>query len=116
MIYLLVDHFLKWLEAHGLGFLRVFTFPTFQLVAAILLSFLLCVMVGPRLIEWLRHQKIGDRSEFDQADLNKIMEGKKGTPTMGGILIICAIAITTLLLGNLRNFYVEMAVVCLVWL
>ena len=116
MIYLLVEHFLKWLETHGLGFLRVFTFPSFQLVAAILLSFLICVFVGPRLIEWLRRQKIGDRPEFDQADLNKLMEGKKGTPTMGGMLIISAIAITTLLLGNLRNFYVEMALVCLVWL
>jgi phospho-N-acetylmuramoyl-pentapeptide-transferase len=116
MIYLLVDYFLKWLEAHGLGFLRVFTFPTFQLVASILASFLMCVIVGPRLIEWLRRQKIGDRPEFDQAEINKIMEGKKGTPTMGGILIICAIAIATLLLANLRNFYVQMAVVCLVWL
>ena len=116
MIYLLVDHFLKWLEAHGLGFLRVFTFPSFQVVAAILTSFLICVVVGPRLIEWLRRQKIGDRPEFDQADLNKMMEGKKGTPTMGGVLIISAITIATLLLANLQNFYVQMALVCLVWL
>ena len=116
MIYLLVEHFLKWLEAHGLGFLRVFTFPSFQVVAAILASFLICVVVGPRLIDWLRRQKIGDRPEFDQADLNKIMEGKKGTPTMGGVLIISAITFSTLLLGNLHNFYVQMALVCLVWL
>jgi len=116
MIFLLVEHFLKWLETHGLGFLRVFTFPTFQVVAAILTSFVLCVSVGPRLIEWLRRQKIGDSPEFDQAELNKMMEGKKGTPTMGGVLIICAIALTTLFLGNLRNFYVDMALVCLVWL
>ena len=116
MIYLLVEHFLKWLEAHGLGFLRVFTFPSFQIVAAILASFLICVVVGPRLIDWLRKQKIGDRPEFDQADLNKIMEGKKGTPTMGGVLIISAITFSTLLLGNLHNFYVQMALVCLVWL
>ena len=116
MIYLLVEHFLKWLEAHGLGFLRVFTFPTFQVVAAILLSFLLCVLVGPRVIDWLRRQKIGDRPEFDQADMNKLMEPKRGVPTMGGVLIISAIALTTLLLCNLQNFYVEMALVCVVWL
>ena len=116
MIYLLVDHFFKWLEAHHLGFLRVFTFASFQVVAAILLSFLTCVILGPRLIEWLRRQKIGDRPEFDQAELNKLMAGKKDTPTMGGVLIISAIAIATLLLANLRNFYVEMALVCLVWL
>ena len=116
MIYLLVDHYLKWLEAHGLGFLRVFTFPSFQVVAFILISFVLCILFGPPLIEWLRGQKIGDRPEFDQAELNKLMEGKKGTPTMGGVLIISSIAVTTLLLGNLKNFYVEMALVCLVWL
>jgi phospho-N-acetylmuramoyl-pentapeptide-transferase len=116
MIYLLVDHFFKWLEAHHLGFLRVFTFASFQVVAAILLSFLTCVILGPRLIDWLRRQKIGDRPEFDQAELNKLMAAKKDTPTMGGVLIISAIAIATILLGNLRNFYVEMALVCLVWL
>jgi len=44
------------------------------------------------------------------------MEGKKGTPTMGGTLIITAIAATTLLLANLKNFYVDMALVCVVWL
>jgi phospho-N-acetylmuramoyl-pentapeptide-transferase len=116
MIYLLVEHLLKWLETHKLGFLRVFTFTTFQVVAAILLSFFICILIGPRLIEWLRKQKIGDNPEFDQEDLNKLMASKKGVPTMGGVLIISAIAISTLLLGNLRNFYVEMAVVCLVWL
>jgi phospho-N-acetylmuramoyl-pentapeptide-transferase len=116
MIYLLVEHFLKWLELHGLGFLRVFTFPTFQVVAAILVSFLISIFIGPRLIEWLRRQKIGDQPEFDQAELNRMMEGRKGTPTMGGVLIICAIAVTTLLLANLHNFYVQMAIVSLVWL
>jgi phospho-N-acetylmuramoyl-pentapeptide-transferase len=116
MIYLLVERYLRWLEAHGLGFLRVFTFTTFQVVAAILLSFLICVIIGPSLIEWLRKQKIGDNPEFDQAELNKLMASKKGVPTMGGVLIISAIAISTLLLANLRNFYVEMAVVCLIWL
>jgi len=116
MLYLLVDRYLKWFEAHGLGFLRVFTFPTFQVVAAILLSFLISIIIGPPLIEWLRRLKIGDNPEFGQEDLNKLMASKKGVPTMGGVLIITAIAVATLLLANLRNFYVEMAVVCLVWL
>jgi len=45
-----------------------------------------------------------------------MMLGKKGTPTMGGILIIFAIALTTLLLANLDNFYVGMGLICLIWL
>jgi phospho-N-acetylmuramoyl-pentapeptide-transferase len=116
MIFLLVRRHLDWLEAHDLGFLRVFTFVTFQSTVSILLGFVLVVALGPRVIEWLRRQKIGDRPEFDQADLNKLMEGKKGTPTMGGVLIIFSIAITTLLVADLSNFYVRMALVCLVWL
>jgi phospho-N-acetylmuramoyl-pentapeptide-transferase len=116
MLFYLVQRSLPWLEAHDLGFLRVFTFVTFQSTVAILLGFLLVVFLGPRVIEWLRRQKIGDRPEFDQAEVNKMMEGKKGTPTMGGVLIIFSIALTTLLVANLENFYVQMAMVCLIWL
>src|SRR5215212_166298 len=116
MLFLLVRRHLDSLEAHDLGFLRVFTFVTFQSTVAILLAFLLVVVLGPPVIEWLRRQKIGDRPEFDQADVNALMEGKKGTPTMGGVLIIFSIAITTLLVADLGNFYVRMALVCLIWL
>src|SRR5881394_197936 len=105
-----------WLEAHDLGFLRVFTFVTFQSTVAILLGFFLVILLGPRVIEWLRRQKIGDRPEFDQAEVNALMEGKKGTPTMGGVLIIFSIALTTLLVANLGNFYVQMALITLVLL
>jgi phospho-N-acetylmuramoyl-pentapeptide-transferase len=51
-------------------------------------------------IEWLRRQKIGDNPDFDHAQLNELMKSKKGTPTMGGILIIFSIAATTLLLAG----------------
>src|SRR5438067_1636891 len=116
MIYLLVKYLSDFLEAHHLGFLRVFTFVQFQAPFAVCLSFLICVVCGPRFIAWLRRQKIGDRPEFDQADVNQLMSGKAGTPTMGGIIIITAIVATTLLLADLHNFYVQMALVCLVWL
>ena len=48
--------------------------------------------------------------------MNARMQKKTGTPTMGGILIIAAIAITTILLADLQNFYVLMALICLLWL
>lgn len=116
MIYLLVKSSIDNLEAHGLGFLRVFTFVTFQTTAAVMISFLLVILPAPRVIAWLRRMKIGDAPNFDQAQINAMMEGKRGTPTMGGVLIICAIAITTLLLADLKNFYVAMGLICLVWL
>src|SRR4051794_29590536 len=116
MLFLLARHLRDWLEAHNLGFLRVFTFPTFQAVAAVLLSFLSCIILGPRVIEWLRRKKIGDNPNFDQGQLNELMSSKKGTPTMGGIMIIAAIAAAVLLLADLNSFHVKMALLCLVWL
>src|SRR4051812_26484262 len=116
MIYWLVKSFADYLEAHGLGFLRVFTFVQFQAPVAVCLSFFICIFTGPRFIGWLRYQRIGDRPEFDQADVNKLMAGKKDTPTMGGVMIITAIVGTTVLLADLENFYVKMALICLVWL
>lgn len=116
MIYFLVQHTQDWLDAHSLGFLRVFRAVTFQSTISLVLSFLICICFGSRVIAWLRRQKIGDLATFDQADIDKLMEGKKGTPTMGGVLIIAAIAITTLLIADLHNFYVRMALICLIWL
>lgn len=112
MLYYLIHRNLEWLEAHHLGFLRVFTFETFKAAIAVVLSFLICIVLGPPVINWLRRQKIGDTAEFDQDEVNKLMEGKKGTPTMGGVLIIFAITLTTLLLADLTNFYVRMGLVC----
>src|SRR5215211_6286639 len=113
MLYWLVKSNLSWLEDHHLGFLRVFTFVTFQAVVSILTSFLISILFGPRVIAWLRKHKLGDISKFDQADMDKAMEKKQGTPTMGGLLIISAIAGTTILLADLHNFYVQMGLVCL---
>ncbi len=116
MIYLLVKWFYTWFDDHNMGFLRLFRAPTFQTAAAILLSFMICILLGPRVIAWLRSRKIGDITKFDQAQIDELMKTKKGTPTMGGILINAAIAASTLLLADISNFYVQMAMVCLGWL
>jgi phospho-N-acetylmuramoyl-pentapeptide-transferase len=116
MIYLLVKYHLPWLEAHRLGFLRLFDDVTFESTVAVIISFCLVIALGPGVIRWLRRQEIGDAPNFDQDQMNQMMRAKVGTPTMGGILIIFAIALTTLLLADLGNFYVRMAVICLVWL
>src|SRR5437870_3759092 len=110
MIYLLTQRYQHFLDARGLGFLRVFhKFLSFQVAASILLAFLLCMALGPAVIAWLRKQKIGDNPNFDQADMNRMMASKRDTPTMGGLLIVGSIALTTLLLADLTNFYVQMA-------
>ena len=116
MLFWLIKSSQAWLDAHGLGFLRVFTFVTFQATVAVVMSFLLCILLGPRVIAWLRRNKLGDLASFDQKEMDAQMADKKGTPTMGGILIIASILLTTVLLADLRNFYVQMGIVALVGL
>jgi phospho-N-acetylmuramoyl-pentapeptide-transferase len=103
-------HFAKnneaWLNEHGLGFLRVFTYVTFQAVAALVLAFLIVLFCAPAVIRWLRKQKIGDVTKFDAAEVDALFSGKKGTPTMGGVLIVAAIFISVVLLADLKNYFV----------
>ena len=115
MLYLLVKHLLPWFEQHGLDFLRVFRYVSFRAILAFAVSFVTCIALGPGMIRWLRRRKIDDLAGFDQVEVDKLMAGKKGTPTMGGLLIVGAIAVATLLLADLGNFYVSMALVCLLW-
>lgn len=117
MIYNLILELQDWLTSHDLfGYVRVFTYISFRAILATVLSFSIVIFAGPRVIRWLYHQKIGDVPEFYNKTLNELTEGKGGTPTMGGILITGAIAISTLLLADLQNFYVQMAMLCLLWL
>lgn len=88
----------------------------FRAAMAVVLSFGLVWWAGPRVIRMLTRLKIGDRPEFDHAALNQINQNKKDTPTMGGILIVGAIAGACLILGNLQNFYLTLGLFCLVWL
>ena len=106
---------LYWLYAHlhdvrGLGFVRLFASVTFRTVAAVLFSFAVVLALGSPVIAALRRRKIGDNPDFDRADMNAIMADKRGTPTMGGILIVGSILATTLLLGDLGNAYVWLAI------
>ena len=117
MIYNLVISMEQWLVNHDLyGFVRVFTFISFRAVLSIILSFLCVVALGPRTLKLLVKLKIGDNPQFYRQDLNHIMKQKANTPTMGGVLISAAILISTLLLADLLSFYIQMAILCLVWL
>lgn len=87
-----------------------------RMAGAATLSFAIVVLLAPRFIRFLLRKKVGDRPEFDHADLNEITRYKTETPTMGGALIALAILVSTLMFANLFNFYVRMALVCLIWL
>lgn len=88
----------------------------FRAVLAALLCFLMVLLAAPLLIRLLVRWKIGDVPEFDHVALNELTRDKHNVPTMGGIIIMAAVLVATLLLADPGNFYVIMALVCLIWL
>src|SRR5271169_2972295 len=90
---------------------RVFGYATFRTAFAALTALFLCLILGPWLIAKLREFQIG---QYIREEGPKSHQKKAGTPTMGGILIIISILIPTLLWANLRQFYVWIALFCLV--
>lgn len=92
--------------------LNVFRWVEFRAVLAVVLAFGAVVGFAPRTIRWLITKKIGDNPEFHHQDLNELTRHKSNVPTMGGILIVGALFGVTLLLADLRSFYVVMALAC----
>jgi len=81
---------------------------TFRIAAAATTSLLISFIVGPWIIKLLRKKHIGDPVREDSPEHHLT---KKGTPTMGGIIIVIAFTVSTLLWANLSNLYVWLALV-----
>ncbi len=109
MLYSLFE-LLQELDVPGAG---VFKYVTFRAAMAAILSLYLSIIVGKRVIKVLKRQQIGE--EIRDLGLEGQME-KKGTPTMGGVIIISSILIPVLLLARLSNPYIIIMLVTTVWL
>ncbi len=117
MFYVLTTRFEEWLDSIGLyRVVQVFTQLEFRALAAALFSFLFVIVFGPRMIAWLRRTKVGDNPEFYNAELNTLNQGKKDTPTMGGLLICASILASIVLFADLTSRYTHLSVMVLVWL
>ena len=91
----------------------LFKFITFRVLLAVILSLVITTVFGKKLISFLEKKQLGESVR----DLGLAGEQqKKGTPTMGGIIIILAIIIPTLLLANLNKTYIRLMLLCTVWL
>jgi phospho-N-acetylmuramoyl-pentapeptide-transferase len=110
MLYYFFDYIEKNFDFPGAG---LFQYISFRAGAAAVLSLLITITLGKRLIAFLRKKQVGE----DIRDLG--LEGqiqKKGTPTMGGLIIIAAILIPTLLMARLDNVYVILLIATTLWL
>jgi phospho-N-acetylmuramoyl-pentapeptide-transferase len=95
-------HLLYPLHIH-FTFFNVFRYITFRTIYAILTALLISFVIGPWLIRKLKHFQIG---QVVREDVPSRHLAKNGTPTMGGSLILAAIAVPTLLWSDLTNSYV----------
>lgn len=109
MLYYLFQYLDK-LDFPGAG---MFQFVTFRAALAAIISLLFSVIVGARIIRRLQKKQIGETIR------NLDLEGqysKRGTPTMGGVIIILSILVAILLMGKLENIYIIIMIISTVWL
>lgn len=109
MLYYLFQYLDK-LNFPGAG---VFSYISFRSAAAVITSLIISLLIGKRIIDFLQRKQVGEVVR----DLG--LEGqyqKKGTPSMGGIIILASIVIPTLLFAKLNNVYVILMLITTVWL
>ncbi len=108
-------HLFHWLTKQNIHFpgSGLFQFITFRVLLAMILSLVITTVFGKKIIKILQKKQLGETVR----DLGLAGEQqKKGTPTMGGIILILAIIIPTLLLANLDKVYIRLMLLCTVWL
>ena len=108
-------HLFEYLNNSGIDFpgIGLMQYISFRALMSLMTALLVALYLGPKIIRKLQMKQIGE----DIRDLG--LEGqmqKKGTPTMGGIIIILSILIPALLFGNLTNIYVQLLIVSAIWL
>jgi len=99
--------------ADKIGFFRLFGYITFRAALATILAMLTIFVFGPMIIRWLKRKQFTEKTRDDGPEHHKT---KESTPTMGGIIIILAIALPTLLLADLTNRYVLMSLIVMIGL
>ena len=105
-------HLFHFLQEYNIPGARLFDYITFRAGFALLLSLFIAIVIGRRIIDRLQIMQVGElvRNLGLQGQLEK-----KGTPTMGGIIIIISILIPCLLLGKLNNVYMILMIVSTIW-
>lgn len=108
-------HFFEWLhdKFEWASWARLFDYITFRAGLAILISLTISMIFGGSIINFLRKQQVGETVR----DLGLAgQKEKEGTPTMGGIIIVLAIIIPSILLNNLTNIYIQLMLFATLWL
>jgi phospho-N-acetylmuramoyl-pentapeptide-transferase len=108
-----IYYLFQWLDDFGVPGARLMDYITFRSGCALVLSLFIAVIFGRKIIDRLQMMQVGEIIR----DLG--LEGqmkKTGTPTMGGVIIIIAILVPCLLVGNIGNVYMALMLIATLWL
>ncbi|MCH4896750.1 MAG: phospho-N-acetylmuramoyl-pentapeptide-transferase [Marinifilaceae bacterium] len=106
-------HLFKYLNTLDFPGAGMFEYISFRASVAVILSLMISTIFGKRIIRFLQRKQIGE--EVRNLGLEGQLE-KKGTPTMGGIIILISILVPVLLLARLDNIYIIIMIVSTIWL
>lgn len=109
MLYYLFQYLDRVYDFPGAG---VFQYISFRALGAVITSLLIAAIFGRRIIDYLRSLQIGE--EIRDLGLQGQMQ-KRGTPTMGGFIILASLLIPALLFARLSNVYIILAIVSTIW-
>jgi len=110
MLYYLFLYLDEQFDLLGAG---VFRYISFRSGIAMVLSLIITIIIGKRIIAFLRRNQLGEGVRDLGLDGQK---QKEGTPTMGGLIILAAVIVPTLLMADLSNIYIILMLVSAVWL
>ncbi len=108
-------HIQQLLHNNGVDFpgIGLFDFLTFRALFSIILALVITITFGQRIIRFIQRKQIGE--EIRDLGLEGQLQ-KKGTPTMGGLIILMAIVVPTLLFARLDNTYIILMLISTIWL
>ena len=110
----MIYHLFKYLESAGWDFpgISLMRYLSFRAMLASVMAVVIALFAGKKIIAWLQKKQIGE--EVRELGLEGQLQ-KKGTPTIGGIIIILSILVSVLLFCDLTNIYVQLLVFSTLW-
>jgi phospho-N-acetylmuramoyl-pentapeptide-transferase len=112
MFYYLAEWIREFFNPPGFG---VFQYITFRSAAAAITALIISFFIGPRIIKKLRTNQVGEQAKIELQSVGQHAT-KAGTPTMGGLIVLLALLVPTLLWANILNIYIILIVLITAWL
>ncbi|MFO8014584.1 MAG: phospho-N-acetylmuramoyl-pentapeptide-transferase [Phycisphaerae bacterium] len=117
MVYRLLFYLQDWLQDAGLWrYAYALRYQTLRMMMAVVTSFFLLMVLAPSVIRVLKHLKVHGGTDFGNKTVDQIYASRASTPTMGGVLVVPAVLVSTALWADILNFHVFLGLLTVAWL